>query len=125
MLARRRELQAQWQRVYGFDRADEMYSALRLVFDITAQGLDNVDVTEKDEGKGDAGQGKGKFKGYRTFRDLRMARAALFNVQSSGATFTRQATKGHRTEARLVIYKFTGKRIVGQTVYWEMTIYNR
>ena len=95
----------------------ELASALRVVLSIGAFSAAEVSKWSKD----DPEQGAGKFRGFRSFRDLRLLNTFLNGSNYSGVFAKKQAGR-YSTEARLVAFRRRGKRVTGETVYRTYSI---
>lgn len=99
----------------------EMESSLRIVLAIGAFDTENV----KDWSKNDKEQGAGKFRGFRSFRDLRLLKTFLLGSNYSGTFAKSSSAAKYKTEARLVTFKRKGSRITGETTFKTFKIVNK
>ena len=95
---------------------DLIHSALRMVFDIG-------DHTSGDRKKS---QNTGKFRGIRTFTDLRSLQSFLNSSREggSGISWGRKDLNKHDITARLCYYRKMGSRVVGEKILRTYQISN-
>lgn len=98
------------------DEGDVEQSALRIVFDVG-------DFTSSERKKA---QNTGKFRGIRTFLDLRRLRRFLDarKDNGSGISWGRRDLQKYDISARLCLYRMVGNRVTGERVIHKYIITN-